>query len=415
MLLKDDWITFPEGVKLFVLNEAEDLTWGVIRKFELNDTQAMFIFDLLDEVFLKRVKPLNFPNELDKIKDAKSIEIRLLALDLAHKILWPLQEYLEEIDRLILRLGGKVPQLRRLKGTSASEQILTLDNIVGTVKELMSKHRDFKEQRLTSNKIVDKRAKHVAPTVDNWIKDYVHFSGAGQHGSLQRAQYLSKSSNILALSKEELNSLRFFLTSYDDSIKVSFNKKKGKLIVSEVIDVKAEKEDVSIDNLLREFQNQLEAIEKDLLASQFILSEADNNLQQVRDILWKAIGVQDKAKALSCVRVLIEKRSLDIMLQEDNRFKSILKRFISIKYGNSMADVLDRSIDKLLVRRLFLEMLLVDKLSLTEQETVLTAFYLTNLVSGANQLVYLDKGDNKLKWRELQVTGNNIVWVHEIA
>lgn len=102
------------------------------------------------------------------------------------------------------------------------------------------------------------------------------------------------------------------------------------------------------------------------------------------------------------------------MIKEDNRFRNILKRFIGIKYGQNMERALAENMDQLIVRRLFLEMLLSEKLRLTEDELYVSIFYLTNIVPDSGQLIYLDKKDQKFKWRAVQVLGNQFAWVDKI-
>ncbi|MCD4761240.1 hypothetical protein K8R42_05070, partial [bacterium] len=343
-----------------------------------------------------------------------NIDLRSLALEIAYNILWPLQDYLQTIDRLILRLGGKVPHRQHLSMKKISTNELP-DHEKGTVKEMLAKYKEFNFLRLSSNKIIGKNNRKKSPTVENWIKDYVHFSGAGFHNSLQRSQYLAKSPNILQLNNDEKASIRHFFTSYDANSQVEFDSSDIVLIVSSI----ENKEDQSekqegLNKSLRRLRNEFLAIDQKIISGNFILSEAGGEIKKVRNVLWNAIGMQDTDKVISSLKFLIEKKALDLMLKEDTRFKNILKRFVSIKYGRDMEKAFDTNMDHLLARRIFLEMIFVDKLHLDVKEAGISAFYLTNLSSDSGQVVYFDKKDSQLKWREIQTSGGNFAWVDNI-
>ena len=79
-----------------------------------------------------------------------------------------------------------------------------------------------------------------------------------------------------------------------------------------------------------------------------------------------------------------------------------------------MERALDENIDQLIVRRIFLEMILSEKLRLAEEDVYSTAFYLTNIVPGSGQVVYLDKRSKTFRWLEIQVVANKFSWVDKI-
>jgi hypothetical protein len=347
-------------------------------------------------------------------------DFRELALQMATEIFWPLQEYLGGVDRLILRLGAKVPRAVFLKKKTATVVDNQLPEVFqGKVRDLMEKYEEFKDLRLTPNKIVNEKGLMVNSSAQNWINNYIHFLGAGQHSSLERAVYLSKSPNVLELADKYKDSLRYLLLSYDEGTELYFNRSQGLLLIEE----KPEGKDVSketiddkvdLDKFLPAFRNKLSTFQRQLLPSDMIMSEAQGEVNKVRDILWQAIGIGDRDKVLSCLELLVVKKSLDLMIKEDNRFRNILKRFIGIKYGQNMERALAENMDQLIVRRLFLEMLLSEKLRLTEDELYVSVFYLTNILPDSGQLVYLDKKDQKFKWRAVQVFGNQFAWVDKV-
>ncbi|PIR06708.1 MAG: hypothetical protein COV55_02595 [Candidatus Komeilibacteria bacterium CG11_big_fil_rev_8_21_14_0_20_36_20] len=402
----------PEVKDIIFSSDISRANKEIVDKFFLNRDQLNFLLGLEEDLFLKKIDLLDLPNELEDMERAEHYDLRVIALEIAYRILWPLQDFLETVDRLILRLGGKVPKIQHLRKETLQRKLLPT-NITGRVRKLMEDYDDFRSSRLTSKKIIDKYERHVAPTVDHWLQDYVHFAGAGYHNSLKRAEYLAKSSNITSLSQVEKESLRHFLISYDDDIDVDVENAGSLLKITSATkpDKSSPQDKADINEILNNLHRQYLEIDQKILPPDFILSEVNNDAIKIRDVLWQAVGVQDKYKAVSCLKVLIEKKSLDLMLREDNRFRGILKRFINIRYGRNINSWFDNNSDKLLTRRLFLEVLLVERLSFSEQEAALLAFYLINTVSDSGQVVYLDEADGQLKWREVQLIKNQLSWV----
>jgi hypothetical protein len=413
-MLKKDWLNLPEDIRMFVAVDAEQFTDEIVDKFVLTVDQKMYIFDLEDKLFLKQISPLDIPAHLDKMPESKNSDVRLLTLDIAYKILWPLQDYIGDVDKLILRLGGKVPRIKPLKGKLEDQSKIFPGQAQGTVKEMMDKYQDFKELRLSSNKIIDSRGYHLTATVDNWIKDYIHFIGVEGRDSLKRAQYLSKAKNPLSISAADRDSLRLLLVSYDDDVPMSFDYNDLSLKVTDLEEKKAIVESAgattSLEESIKDLENKFIEIEKNIIAANLILSEAGGEMIKVRDILWNALAMSDKDKVLSCLKFLLEKKAFDLMLREDARFRSILKRFIGIRFGRSAENYLVDNPDVLIVRRLFLEMILSEKLRLKETEAATFSYYLTNLVPSSGQLVYFDESTSSLKWRQVEALGNKISW-----
>ncbi|MFA6307235.1 MAG: hypothetical protein WCS88_01410 [Patescibacteria group bacterium] len=415
----NDLNILPEEVQDFIWTEVADVNYAIDDKFSFNFEQFDFVNKLEDDIILKKRNILDLPKDLEKIPGEFKGDLRELALQMAMEIFWPLQEYIGGVDRLILRLGGKVPRPVFLKKKQVVEPDVLPEIFQGKVKELLKKYEEFKDFRLTPNKILDERGRITNPSVQNWIKDYVHFLGAGQHSSLERTRYIAKNKNALQLEDKYKDSLRFLLLSYDEDIELYFDRSDGLLIVKEQVEKKSREEDnddyeLSFEKVLTNFKNTLDLFQENLPSSDMILSEANNDINKVRDILWQAIGVEDKYKAISCLKILLEKKSFDFMIKEDSRYKSILKRFIGIKFGQSMERSLDENIEKLIVLRLFLEMLLVEKLKFSADELYAAIYYLTNTGADSGQVMYLDKQDQKFKWCTIQVLANKFAWVDKI-
>lgn len=406
------WLSLPEPVRDFVWDKRGDINEELTDKYQLSDQQSTYIRDVEDRLILKQSGVLDLPQFMEKLPAVGGLNLRELSLDITYQVLWPLQDYLNNVDRLILRLGGKVPLPIHLKGALAQKKTFS-SGTTSAVRQLLVEYDDFKELRLSGKKIIDNNGRFITPSVDNWLKDYIHFLGAGYHNSLQRAQYLAKAPNALDLSPSERENLRNFLLSYDDNVLMYWEINEGLLQVK--IISKDEKtgmgKKIDLDAAVQELQANLRKIEQLVLPEDFIMSEAGNDLFKLRDVLWQALGVQDKVKILSCLKTLSNRKALDVALLEDNRFRSILKRFIGVRYGSSLNNWLDSNVDKLLARRLFLEMILQEKMRLVEAEATIVAFYLTNLWPQSGQVVYLDQNDGQLKWRLLQIIKNQITWV----
>lgn len=399
--------------------EIQDFIWSstipefnrqLSDKFFLNFKQLSFIMDLEDAIFLKKILVTDLPSRLEEMDSADKRDLRGIALEIATGLLWPIQDYLQNVDRLILRLGGKVPKAVHLKSVTLQKKLFP-EHAHGTVKQFMSDYDDFVELRVSAKKIVGTDFRRLMPTLDNWIKDYVHYLGAGYHNSLQRAQYLAKSPNALELDSKERESLRCFLLSYDEQMPIDIENQEG-VLWAELKEKKDEQvpEVINIETAIANLNNNVNKLDQLLLPESFILSEAGNDIYKVRDILWNAIAMNDKEKVLSCLKVLVSHKALDSLISEDSRFISILKRFIGVRYGNDIGLWFGNNQDKLLGRRLFLELILAEKLRLSETESAVAAFYLTSQWTQSGQVTYLDQKDGQLKWRNLQVTKNQLSW-----
>ncbi|MBT4210188.1 MAG: hypothetical protein HOE19_04755 [Candidatus Komeilibacteria bacterium] len=418
-MLINELKTLPKEVQDFVWDVISDFNDEISVKYSFDFDQFEFFNKLEDDILLKKTKVVDLPINLEKMPGEFQGDVRKLALQMAKEIFWPLQEHLEQVDRLILRLGGKVPRLVPLKKSRAVDSKELSEVFHGKVKDLFKRYEEFRDLRITPNKIINKKGLTVNPSVQNWIEDYIHFLGAGEHNSIERVKYISKSPNASKLNDKYKDSLRFLLLSYDKGVEFYFDRSKSLLLIEEhqkkeIKDQESEKHKSDFTKILDDFKTKIKTLEEQLLPSDLIISEAKGDVNKVGDILWQAIGIGDKYKAISCLALLIEKKSFDALIKEDNRFSSILKRFIGVKYGQSMERSLDENFDHLIVRRIFLEMILSDKLKLSEDDIFTVAFYLTNIVPDSGQLIYFDQKEQKFEWRIIQVTGKKFVWVDKL-
>lgn len=382
----------------------------IFDEFYLNQKQANFILDLEEKVWLQKIGVLNFPQELNQMERAEYYDLRALALELALKIFWPLQDYLKDVDRLILRLGGKVPLPVHLQVTSEVQEnnAQMLKHFFGPMKVLLEQHEILNEALLTPHKIINQLGQKVAPSVANWLKNYFHFLGAAYHDSLQRAQFLAKEPNVLALNNQEKENLRYFFTSYDEGLELEVDYEDNFLSLKtrEANNVQVA-EVISTEELLKIFQEKLSEIKASFVGEKLLSDEAGTSLYKLRDVFWQALSLQDIEKTLGILKVLISKKALDLLLDEDKRFAGVLKRFVGIKFGEVASWP---TTDKLIRLRLFLELILVDKLRLDSMKAGLLAYYFSNLSNENSQIVYLDIKARVFKWRELELNNKQIVW-----
>lgn len=382
----------------------------IFDKFYLNQKQINFILDLEEKIWLKKINVLNLAQELNQIERAEYYDVRALALELAFKIFWPLQDYLKDVDRLILRLGAKVPLPIHLQTVDEKleQDFDTPDNFFGSVRDLLEENLILNQAHLTNHKIINQLGQKLSPTVENWLKNYFHFLGAAHHNSLQRAQFLAKEPNVLALNNEEKENLRYFLTSYDDGLSLEVNYEDNFLTLKLKEENNTQIEEVvKLEDLLKIFQEKLNEIKTSFVAEKLLSDEAGGSLYKLRDIFWQALSLQDTEKALGILQLLINKKALDLLLDEDKRFIGLLKRFVSVKFGEQASWPIT---DKLIRLHLFLELILVDKLRLDSMKAGLLAYYFSNLSNPNNQIVYLDTKAKLFKWRELELNNKQIAW-----
>ncbi len=406
-----DLFNLDSSIKDIIFSESfTDMHIKIADQFVLNQSQLDFILDLEENIWLKKTDVLNLAQELNQMERAEDYDLRALALELAIKIFWPLQDYLKDVDRLILRLGGKVPAPVHLQAASISQEnnIKTPDHFFGPVRVLLEQNEILNEAFLTSHKIINQLGQKAAPTVANWLKNYFHFLGAAYHNSLQRAQFLAKEPNVLALNQEEKENLRYFLTSYDEDLELEVNYENNFLIFKtrEANNVQVA-EVVSTEELLKIFQEKLSELKASFVGEKLLSDEAGTSLYKLRDIFWQALSLQDIEKTLGILQVLINKKALDLLLDEDKRFSGLLKRFVSVKFGEQ---AIWPTADKLIRLRLFLELILVDKLRLDAMKAGILAYYFSNLNNSNSQIVYLDLKAKIFKWRELELNNKQIAW-----
>lgn len=404
-----DLFNLDSSIKDIIFSESvTDMHIKIADQFGLNQDQLDFILDLEEKVWLKELDVLNFPQELNQMERAQHYDLRALALELALKIFWPLQDYLKTVDRLILRLGGKVPLPVHLQAVSENQENIIPDSFFGPIRVLLEQNSLLNQAYLSNHKIINQLGQKVSPTVENWLKNYFHFLGAAYHNSLQRAQFLAKEPNVLELNNQEKENLRYFFTSYDEGLDLEVAYEDNFLTFKTREENNTQVEEVvNTEDLLKIFQDKLSEIKASFVGEKLLSDEAGGSLYKLRDIFWQALSLQDVEKTLGILQVLISKKAVDLLLDEDKRFSGLLKRFVSVKFGEQL---IWPTTDKLIRLRLFLELILVDKLRLDSMRVGLLAYYFSNINNPNSQIVYLDIKARLFKWRELELNNKQIAW-----
>lgn len=405
-MLQTDWQKLPLEIQDFVWFKLPALNEQIFKKYGLKQSQGFIIEQLEEDIIQKKLDVLDLVQEIDQVEGLFNTDKRAFVLDLAYNIFWPLSGYLEHVDRLILRLGGKVPSHKIALGQNLTQKNIFPGTEKSTIKLLLNKYEDFKNLFLTSSKIKSKDGRQIAPTISNWLQDYINFLGAGDHSSLQRAQYLAKGPNVLSLKDRDKEKIQMLTLSYDEGQEFDFVLSDGILSIQNIKAVQTSED--NFDKVLAKLQGQISQWQSKLLPESLILSEINNDPNKFGDCLWDALGVPDKEKTISVLAILLQRKTLDRVVREDSRFKNIFKRFIELRYSRSFTNWPETNQDKLLAIRLFLEMILVEKLRLNPDDSVLVALYLSD------QIVYFDKNDSQLKWREVKPVGSNLTWAYPI-
>jgi hypothetical protein len=99
------------------------------------------------------------------------------------------------------------------KAQEFNEGLFGLFSKNGLLPDKLSKNFVNNQERLTSGSILSE-GKEVAPTVANWLKDFISVSGSGIFDDLALIQYLSNSSNVKRLDEKDKNLLRRLLRLY---------------------------------------------------------------------------------------------------------------------------------------------------------------------------------------------------------
>ncbi len=173
-----------------------------------------------------------------------------------------------------------------------------------SVEEILKSYPKLAEQEVTTGDIFNKKQqKYVAPTLKNWVDDYINNAGSDKHTSLERAKYLEESYNTKYLEEDDRQAVDMLVKSYDtgskllvdsqddviywrlhtDESELGINSDKSKRVINNFKIEEAQKIDVDQEEQNREAENNLEKSGK----SSIIEKEqkvADNKKEDVLDL-----------------------------------------------------------------------------------------------------------------------------------
>jgi hypothetical protein len=99
------------------------------------------------------------------------------------------------------------------KAQEFNEGLFSLFSKNGSLPDKLSKNFINNQERLTSGSILSE-GKEVAPTVANWLKDFISVSGSEMFDDLVLIQYLSNSINVKRLGEKDKDLVRRLLRLY---------------------------------------------------------------------------------------------------------------------------------------------------------------------------------------------------------
>lgn len=111
----------------------------------------------------------------------------------------------------------------RIIGKSVSPVVSAIKTEKMTIPKALEVYPNIKNQKITSLPI-EIEGENVAPTVDNWIKDYYNIVGAGNKDIVKRSSYLYHSRNVKNLSSNDRQKLSTLLKSLDEGSMIDIAK-----------------------------------------------------------------------------------------------------------------------------------------------------------------------------------------------
>jgi len=268
----------------------------------------------------------------------------------------------------------------------------------------------------------------VDPSVGNWLKDYVAFTGIDEVVStIKKAQYFTQAENIKVLTPEEkekleklfdlyINIKNFYdnVTKYDlDEISIfPFTAKEQQDFLTELESYTASEgeentevkpaEPKSIEGLLQEkvVEEKKVALEKDVISQ-----KTRNEFDKVADVFEDFLLRRKRYEIIACLEIFAETGALANLIAKDARFNSLL--FGYFKRNNLHAEEVAFKKDPYQARQVqhFLKFVFLERLGLSENDGARWAVRLSNIFRTKGslayaQLAYLDLSDHKFKWTE---------------
>lgn len=269
-----------------------------------------------------------------------------------------------------------------------------------------------KDLFLTKNYITDEAGRQIEPTLENWLKDYLHFAGAEASDNLIRSQYLVRSVNAKRLSQDEKDNLLNFLASYNEARPMRLTMTENFLNIAEVGEAQPRmqmSQVADVDDLMDQYHQYVAKLQLQVDRLQDGLTvESGGEGSRLADLLWNAIGLSEHERALVALTLLAEKQYLSELLRSDQRYIGILRRYINVRFGDR-AKTLWQSEWSAVNWTLFLQLLLEDKIQLQPADSAMAAEYLSQVMKLPTPPVYIDVAAGQWRWRQVQYTDKRFV------
>jgi len=412
----------PSQVKQVVFGEADyAVNDELVSTYQLSDEQVSYMTRTYLEIVLGDRPALELRAHLEKMPDADSVDIGSLSLQIAIRKLWPLQDYLKNIDILIRRLGGRVPDPVPLpKAPTTDEQgVIQSDWERGIAREMLLKNRQYSEFYLTQKPIRDPEGRLKAPSVSNWLADYLHVMGAVGSDALKRSQYLAKSKNAERLNDAEKQNVLNFLTSYESDAQMYWRVAEGNYLLVEP-ELPEEEKKTREQHKATQQMSELLAYYSDVQRNsheQFVSmrpsleAAAGDNNRKLADIIWESLGLQDADKGLAALDLLIERRGLWDMLKTDQRYKGIVSRYIDAHYGTEAKTFWGGDVTTSVGLALLWRIMFVEKLQLKEDRAAILADYFSKKTGQKTSPIYLDLRSGLFVFRDVAYKDRQLSFV----
>lgn len=140
---------------------------------------------------------------------------------------------------------------------------------------------------------------------------------------------------------------------------------------------------------------------------------SSGDVSRVRNYLWKNLGLEKPEEVVVVLSWLATTGELVNLWQLDSRFKGILKKYISLKYSDDLAEnvMVGKITPELL--GLSLQMILKDKLGLADGDSAMICMAIIDQMSDEEKpkyilIAYVDAKDNTFNWNKIQSSARSL-------
>jgi len=284
------------------------------------------------------------------------------------------------------------------------------------------------KEKLTKNKIIIENEK-LEPTIGNWLKDYIHFTGVEEAVStVKKTKFYIDGQNAKKLSPEEkklldalldvfiaIKNFDFYASKYDlaDIEIFSISEEEINAYAEEVKkyiekeppagqSAASEEEEVmpDINKLMQGSQEEQQVVEN---AKKQIQTQTRNEYNKIADVLEENLLRRKKAEIIACLELLAEIGAMDNLLAADKRYQDFIMAYF--KRNNLQAEADEFKAEPYQAKFIahFLKFIFLERLGMREEDGARLAAKIGNIfaVSGSPQyaqLAYFDMQENQFKW-----------------